>query len=285
MNIEKEFEALKTLIEDCGELAREYYYNPENARTGKDDGTIVTEIDTTIETRLRAYVQEHFPDDTIVGEEGDDVVGTSGYVWYIDPIDGTENLVRKIPFFAITATRLGPGPEDSFAIVHNPISRQTFAALMEDGMYENENIATLTSETIGDRIVVDVANGSGKDGAILKKARYALITGLGMHYGKSGNYNSGLLEFAYVASGRLDGFLSLQHKPWDSAAGLYLVKAAGGAIHKFTNGKWELYEGSIRDLYGESYREQHIYFVSHPDIAAEVLEFIGNPYDWAERIA
>lgn len=282
MDIEKEFQDLKKVIEKCGEHARDYFYSPINPNTQKEDGSLVTEIDEKIESILRAHVEERFPDDSIVGEEGDIKEGTSGFVWFIDPIDGTENFTRKIPIFSVTATRLGPTVEDSFAIVYNPISKQIFSSLMENGSYENEHLLNMTADTIGGRCRVS-ASGDTKYESWIRPAVLNLWKGLYNQLGKSGNMDSALLELAYVASGRIDGFLGVHYKPWDSAAGLYLVKAAGGAISVFSEGTWTRYNGAIRDLYGQDHTNQPLTFVSHPDIHQEVLDFVGDPKDWAEK--
>lgn len=281
MNIETQYKSLITEIEDAGEAARDYFYAHESQNVAKSDGSLVTEIDTMTEDRLRAHIVTYFPDDTIVGEEGDDTVGTSGFVWYIDPIDGTENFIRKIPFFCITEVRLGPSAEGSFAVVHNPITKQTFASIMEDGVYENTNLCELSAQGIANKTLIHVT--SNKDEEWMKPARYRLQAEFARRYGKSGIFGSALLEYAYVASNRIDGFLNIGLNAWDSAAGLYLVKAAGGAISIYADGKWSRYEGPIKELYGQSRREKIISFVSHPAIHDEILELVGDPRQWAEN--
>lgn len=282
MRIENEFQDLKKVIESAGKLASTYFYSGINPASQKDDGSIVTEIDVQIEHILRNHIRERFPDDTIVGEEGDTTQGTSGFVWFIDPIDGTQNFVRKIPFFAVTATRLGETSEDSFAIIHNPISNQTFASVNENGSYENEHLCNLTADPIGSRYFITVSGNTNKN-SWTKSARTTLQKELAIRYGKSGHYNSALLELAYVAASRLDGFLLWDLGPWDSAAGLYLVRAAGGAISVFKNGVWTVYTGPIKDLYGPSYTESPALFVSHQAIHREILDFVGDPKQWADE--
>jgi fructose-1,6-bisphosphatase/inositol monophosphatase family enzyme len=105
---------------------------------------------------------------------------------------------------------------------------------------------------------------------------------LGKKYGRSASYSSGLLELAYVAAGRLDGVISLYNNPWDTAAGLYLNKAAGSAISIFVDGKWGLYTGAIKDLYGADLRTRHLILVSDASIHQELCDFVGDPKQWAE---
>lgn len=279
--IENRFHELVQVIETAGLEAKTYFFKQE-AYAEKTDGSVLTEVDTRTERAIRDFVTANFPDDSIVGEEDDTIVGNSGFVWFIDPIDGTENFVRKIPFFSITATRLGPTPEDSFSIIHNPVSGQTFASLMEDGVYENQNVVQMTAETIGSKYVVNVTCGKGE--SWYKPARYALTYTIALEYGKSAVFSSALLEYAYLAAGRIDGFINLGLEPWDSAAGLYLVKAAGGAISTFTDETWQRYTGAIRDLYGPDYQATPIIFASHPDIHEQFCDFIGNPRNWAEKV-
>ncbi len=279
--MEKKFEDLKQLIDSLGLTAREYFTSALNPNEQKGDGSIVTEIDKRIEGEIRSFISENFPKDTIVGEEDDTVSGNSGYVWYIDPIDGTENFVRKIPFFAITATRLGPGPEGSFAIVHNPVTGQTFSSYMEDGAYENKNICFPTNNKVGSRHAINVSGNSKNGNEWVRSARTALWKAIYEKYGKSGSLNCALLECAYVSADRLDGFLSMETEPWDCAAGLYLIKASGGSISYYDNG-WIHHAGAIKDIFGESHERRRTIFVSHPEIHDEFLNFIGNPESWAD---
>lgn len=280
MTTKEKFNGLIECIEGCGEAARAYFNDVENNSVQKADGSVVTEIDTKTEEIIRTFVEEHFPEDTIVGEEGEDVVGTSDFLWFIDPIDGTENFVRKIPLFSITAVRLGSTMEDTMAVVHNPITRQTFASFGSEGAYENMNLCNHTSDTIGGRYIINI--GAGTRAPDIKSAQYELYKAITLKFGKSGTFNSALLEFAYVAAGRLDGFLSINHKPWDSAAGLYLAKSAGAAISVHGDNGWKRYDGAIKDLYGKNHKEQNTYFVSHPDIHDEILNFIQNPLGWSD---
>ncbi len=280
MNITQEFTDLISVIEAAGEEARAYFYSAVNPTTQKTDGSIVTAVDEAIEQTLRAHIAKRFPHDTVVGEEGDTTIGTSGFVWYIDPIDGTDNFVRKIPFFAVTAARLGPTAEDSFAIIHNPISQQTFASLMEAGTYEDKNLCTLTADSIGGKYFITVSANT-RHNETLRQVRSALWGALYQRFGKAGSYHSALLELAYVAAGRLDGALFVGMSPWDTAAGLYLVKAAGGAISMFKSGQWNRVEQlPIQHLYGSTFEAPATVFVSHPDIHEEVLDFVDDPLRW-----
>lgn len=277
MNIEEKFIALIKEVEKASHIAREYFDSDSLVKEDKDDGSMVTEVDKGIERILRNFVQEHFPDDSIIGEEEDSVEGTSGFVWHIDPIDGTDNFLRKIPFCAVSIARLGDTQEDSFAIVHNPITNQTFASLMENGTYENERITNLTAEPLGSKYVIGM--GRGRKESWMVPAGFAIQKLLGEKYGRCMPYNCTALELAYISAGRIDAFITYGLHSYDYAAGLYLVKAAGGAISVFENGEWKLWTGSLKELCSEHGR---IMFVSHPDINKEMTDLIGDPRAWGE---
>lgn len=277
MTTEEKFELLKDEIEVASKLARAYFDSEDFSNEQKEDGSVVTKIDQEIEKVLRDFIGRHFPDDAIVGEEQENKEGTSGFVWHIDPIDGTDNFLRKIPFCCISVARLGDTPEDSFAIIHNPITSHTFSSYGDNGHYENERIVKMTAEPLSGKYAFSVCRGRKK---WMYPAGRNIIAALAAEYGKASGYGSCALEFAYVAAGRIDGLITFGLNTYDYGAGLYLVRAAGGAISVFEDGSWKLYEGSIKDLCDEHGKT---IFVSHPDVHMEMRDFIGNPERWADE--
>ncbi len=274
------FEALQTLIEgELGGLAREAFYGTHTGNTQKYDGSVVTEVDTTIEKKLKVFIREHFSEDAIYGEEEGFVPGTSDFVWVIDPIDGTDNFVRKVPFFAITIVRLGLQTEGTFSIIYNPASRQLFSSFEGGPVYENGQVCLPLGNLVGGRSFVTVT-GSNSSAPWIKMARQNIQKGLYQEFGKSGHYHSSLLEHAYVAAGRLDGMLQLEMNAWDSAAGVYLVQASGGTVSVLQDDTWIKHEGDIRELYGKDFSKKPTLFVSRPEIHEQAVSCIGIPKAW-----
>jgi myo-inositol-1(or 4)-monophosphatase len=271
------FEVLIAEIKAAGILARDYFDNNESSNEQKADGSVVTAIDKAIEDRLVSYIRNHFPDDTIVGEEGDGFVGTSDFVWHIDPIDGTDNFLRRIPFCAISLARLGSTDEDSFAVVHNPITKQTFSSFMDEGVFEQEKLHELDNNVLGGRAMISIARGRE---SWMKSASYNIRKALGMQFGGGNSFGCCALELAYVAANRIDGVLTFGLNTYDYAAGLYLIKSAGGMISVFSDGQWQPWEGSIKNLCAE---HGTTIFASHAGIHAEALSLIGNPRDWSDE--
>lgn len=279
MTIEEKFHALVALVETEGLKARAYFDNNQNANEQKADGSVVTQIDKDIEASLVAFIRAEFPDDSIVGEEGEGYVGISDFVWHIDPIDGTDNFLRRIPFCAISVARLGSTTEDSFGIVHNPITKQTFAALMDNGVYEREHVHILNDSILGGRTMVSIARGRE---LWMKSASYNIRKALAMKFGGGNSFGSCALELAYIAANRIDGQLTFGLNSYDYGAGLFLVKAAGGLISVFEHDAWTLWTGSLKDLCATHGKTM---FTSHGGIHAEALLLIGNPRDWSDETA
>ncbi len=277
MTIEEKFHTLITLMETEGLKARAYFDDNQNANEQKVDGSVVTQIDKDIEDSLVRFIRTEFPDDTIIGEEGDGYIGTSDFVWHIDPIDGTDNFLRRIPFCAISVARLGSTSEDSFGIVHNPITKQTFAALMDNGVYECEHVHVLNEQLLGGRAVISI--GRGRE-SWMKSAAFNMFKAIGTQLGKPMILNCTALELGYIAANRIDGVLNFGEKSYDYAAGLFLVKAAGGQISVFENNAWSPWTGSLKDLCAEHGKSM---FISHGGIHAGALSLIGNPRDWSDE--
>lgn len=278
MTIEEKFELLKDEIEVASKLARDYFDSADFSNEKKADGSVVTEIDQAVEKRIRSFIALHFPEDAVVGEEHADTTGTSGFVWHVDPIDGTDNFLRKIPFCAVSITRLGDTTEGSFAIVHNPITSHTFETFEGGKVYENGHLGKMTAEPLGGKLVPSIgAIGRSPSDRL---ARYNLQKELALRYGKCVSYSCTALQVAYLAAGRLDAFITFGLNSYDYGAGLYMVKAAGGAISVFEDGEWNLWEKSIKDLCDSHGK---IIFASHPDIHIEMRDFIGDPKAWADK--
>lgn len=264
-------------IEVASSCARVYFEEDDTKNESKSDGSVVTEVDKAIEELLVKYIRNHFPEDSIVGEEGEGHQGASPFIWHIDPIDGTDNFLRKIPFCAVSVARLGDTEEDSFAVVHNPITRQTFSAFVDEGVYENRHIHKLNDLLLGGRAVVSLCRGKEK---WMKSASYNLQKEFGLRFGKGAGFGSCALELAYVAANRIDGVLTFGLNSYDYAAGLFLINAGGGKISVFRDGRWQLWNGSLKEL---CKKHDETIFASHSGLHEEVLEIVGDPRSWSDE--
>jgi myo-inositol-1(or 4)-monophosphatase len=272
-------DSLVAAIQHAGRHAVAYIEDTHAASRLKVDGTVVTEVDLAIEKELVTYIRAEFPYDAIVGEEDGSHAGTSGCVWHIDPIDGTENFARKVPFFAISVARLSDVSEECIGIVYNPVTRQTFFTVGESSgnVFENEAPCEVTSAIIAGKYLITM--GSSRKESWMRPAALKLRTSLGLRFGSSMAYGCTALELSYVAANRFDAYLTFGLNSYDYAAGLLLCKSAGAAISVYEKGAWSRYSGTLKKLC-----ENHgaVFFVSHPHMHDEVTAFIGNPEKWAE---
>lgn len=272
MDIEQKFHEFKQVVREAGTIAKKYFDEGDTNCEIKGDKSVVTKVDMAIEAKLVEYIKANFPNDAIIGEEGGEHLGTSGFVWHIDPIDGTDNFLRKIAFCGISVARLGDTAEDSFGIVYNPITDQMFSSFLETegGVFENERVCKITPEPLGGRYFLSV--GPGKE-PWMKPARYKIMERFGLSMGKGASLGCTAMELAYLSANRIDAYISFGLKSYDYAAGLFLAKAAGGVISVYEDGGWKLWSGNLKEFCSVHART---FFVSHPDVHQEMLANIGD---------
>jgi myo-inositol-1(or 4)-monophosphatase len=190
----------------------------------------VTEVDLNAEREIIYHLQKAYPDHAILGEESG-LIGNENaeYRWIIDPLDGTTNFIRGIPHYAVSIACLYRGRIEH-AVILDPVRREEFTASRGRGAQLN-----------GHRI--RVSDLSSLDGALLgtgipfkdhcddRLAPYSksieLLAGQCAGIRRAG---AASLDLAYVAAGRLDAFWEIGLAQWDIAAGVLLVREAGGMV-------------------------------------------------------
>ncbi len=187
---------------------------------------IVTAVDVASEKLIRHEILAVRPDDSFVGEEGDDVAGTSGVTWVADPIDGTVNFLYSIPQFAISiAARIG---DDVVAgVVHNPVSGETFTAERGGGAFlDGEPISVSSCTALAKALV-----GIGYTYVAEVRGHQAVETARLIPVVRDiRRLGSAALDLCFVACGRLDAYVERGLKPWDLAAGRLIATEAGARV-------------------------------------------------------
>jgi myo-inositol-1(or 4)-monophosphatase len=196
----------------------------------KGVNNFVTEVDINAEQEIIYHLQKAFPEHAILGEESGLTGSESAeYRWIIDPLDGTTNFVRGIPHYAVSIACTYRGKLEH-AVIVDPVRREEFTASRGRGAQLN-----------GHRIrVSDLAN---LDGALLgtgipfknhcddKLVAYSKsLEVLAAQCAGIRRAGAASLDLAYVAAGRLDAFWETGLAPWDMAAGVLLVREAGGLV-------------------------------------------------------
>ena len=196
------------------------------AHRRKSDGSLCTEADMAAQQLLSRKLQSiiNIP---VLGEEmpaaEQNAIWQSGSegLWCIDPIDGTSNFVRGLPYFAVSVALLRKG-KGVMGVVYDPVADEAFAAELGKGAF-------LNGERLVGRETVDALN-QALASVDLKRLNTNLVVQLATHppYSSQRNLGASALDWCYTAAGRYDVYLHGGQKIWDYAAGLLILSEAGG---------------------------------------------------------
>ena len=199
--------ASKILIRDFGELE-----NLQVSKKGPKD--FVTNADIKAEKIIIEELKKARPNYSIISEEnGVEKNKDESNFWIIDPIDGTTNFLHGVPHFAISIA-LQSNNEIVCGLIYDPIKDELFYAEKNHGAYFNNQRIRVSKKRDIDECLFAVG-----------KSKY----NPDLIYRRSG---SAALDLAYVASGRFDGYFQNNLNLWDIAAGIIIVKEAGGIINE-----------------------------------------------------
>ncbi len=226
----------RRLIRDFGELE-----NLQVSRKGPAD--FVTAADERTEKILVEELSIARPGYGFLLEEAGSIAGSDKtHRFVIDPIDGTTNFMHGVPHFAIS---IGLERENVVvsALVFNPVIDEMYVAERGHGAFlNNKRLRVAARSNLADIIVASGAPFMGKDGReeFLKEADSILAATAGIR-----RFGSAALDLAWVAAGRFDAFWERKLQPWDIAAGLLLVREAGGMVSDLTGREEMLKSGDI----------------------------------------
>ena len=213
--------ASKTLIRDFGEIEKLQV-------SVKGPSDFVSSADIKAEKIIIEELKKARPNYSIISEEdGSKTNEDNRNVWIIDPIDGTNNFLHGIPHFAISIA-LKSKDEIVCGVIYDPIKDEMFYAEKNNGAYFNNHRIKVSKRKKFDDCIF--AMGGNDEEALKDKA----ITNQSIR--KSG---SAALDMAYVAAGRYDGYFQKNLKLWDIAAGIIIVKEAGGQTNEINLNKNE----------------------------------------------
>lgn len=214
------------LAKRAGELGMQYFRRLDTLTIeSKGHQDMVSEADRDVETFIREALTAEYPDDAIVGEEHAPRPGMSGYSWVIDPIDGTANFVRGIPAWCVVIAGFRDGATD-VGVIHEPSTGETFHARRGGGAFLDGHPIRASGATS----LTEGSLGTGFSNRAEAGNVVGLIADL---LGQGGVYfrnASGALMLAYVAAGRLIGYVEEHMNAWDCLAGMLMIEEAGGRI-------------------------------------------------------
>lgn len=203
---------------------------PSFSVSAKGDRDLVTDVDTAVEDALREFLTAETPEIGVLGEErGRSGVG-GGRWWALDPIDGTANFARGIPLCGISLA-LVDGEHSTVAAIALPYLGVTYTAARGEGAYANgERVGASDATHLRDAMIAVGDFAIGELAEEKNRARLLLLSDLGARAQKIRMLGTAAIDLAWVADGKLDAALILSNNPWDTMAGVLLVREAGGAV-------------------------------------------------------
>ncbi len=208
----------------------------------KGDKDLVTEVDRESERLIVEQVLARFPDHSILAEEGSCPRGDAPFRWVIDPLDGTTNFAHGFPWFCVSIALEAEGVP-MVGVIFDPIHDELFTASKGNGAFLNGRRLHVSSRPSLDESLLgtgfpydcatDPVNNFDNFMAFQRAARGIRRVG------------AAALDLAAVAAGRLDGFWELKLKPWDVAAGVLLVREAGGMVSGFDGSAYSISQDRI----------------------------------------
>lgn len=208
----------------------------------KGDKDLVTEVDRESERLIVEQLLTRFPHHSILAEEGSCPHRESPFCWVIDPLDGTTNFAHAFPWFCVSIALVADS-ELVAGVIYNPINDELFTATRGGGAFLNGRRLRVSSRSplketlLGTGFPYDCAtdplNNFDNFMAFQKAARGIRRAG------------AAALDLAAVAAGRLDGFWELKLKPWDVAAGVLMVREAGGMVSGFDGSAYSILHNRI----------------------------------------
>ncbi len=209
----------------------------------KGPSDYVSQADIKSEKIVREELLKARPTYGFLGEEGEEIKGTDGtHRWIVDPLDGTTNFLHGFPMFSVSIA-LERGGELVAGVIFNPATDELFTAEKGGGAYMNDRrLRVAGRKKLTDSIVTcGVPHlGRGNHGKFL--VQLANVMGEVSGVRRTG---AASIDLAYLAAGHVDGYWEEGLAPWDIAAGIVLIREAGGFIYDADGGTKMLEKGSL----------------------------------------
>ena len=199
------------------------------AATKSSDVDVVTQADRDSETLIRATILAERPDDSFLGEEGDDVAGTTGVRWIVDPIDGTVNFVYGLPEYAVSIAAEVDGRVVAGIVVNVATGVEHTAYRTETGVVarrDGEPVGVRGPAPLAQRLVL---TGFSYDADMRERQARGLVRLL-PQVRDIRRHGSCALELCHLADGQADGYFEVGVNLWDHAAGALVAEGAGARV-------------------------------------------------------
>jgi myo-inositol-1(or 4)-monophosphatase len=240
---------LQTWLEIASEaaLAAGEIINRHRGRLGEVEnkgrlGDLVTIADRQAEAIIIEIIQRHLPSHSILAEETGKYGNNAEYLWIIDPLDGTTNYAHQYPFSAVSIGLAIDGVPQ-LGVIYDPWRDELFRAATGLGATCNRQpIRVSGTTTLAESLLVTGFAYDRHQTDDHNYREFCYLTHLTQGVRRGG---AAAIDLAYVACGRLDGYWERGLSPWDLAAGVVLVREAGGSVTAYDESDFQLASGRI----------------------------------------
>ena len=243
-----DLQAIKELLVETAKQAGDFIFQEaqkfnSGAIEYKDVNNVVSYVDKEAEKlivdRLRAF-------DASIGfiteEETAQTEDINGYNWIIDPLDGTANFVHGVPHYSVSLA-LAKGKEVLAGVVYHIPNKEVYSAVSGQGAFKGDVKLKVTALERLNQTLLATGFPYYKFEEMNKYVK--ILEELMQNTHGLRRFGSAALDLAYVAEGHFDGFFEYNLNSWDMAAGVLLVKEAGGAVTDFEGGDEYLFRGDV----------------------------------------
>jgi len=262
----KDIETIIEAAEEAGTYLKKMFRRGVQVRK-KGAIDLVTDADVNSETILIKRLKDHFPY-PIIGEETATNIAASGTYFLVDPLDGTTNFTRRIPFYAVSIA-LMDGLYPVAAVVHLPEFKETYFAIKEGGAYVKKKDQKIRISVSNTELLSDSVLATGFPYDVWSNYQPVLASLKAMLTGARAlrRFGSAAIDLCLVANGIFDGYFEFSLKPWDTAAGALIVEEAGGRV---TNLKGERFNPFMKEIAATNGK-------IHDDLLKRINKELGGP--------
>ncbi|AFY61033.1 inositol monophosphatase family protein [Synechococcus sp. PCC 6312] len=267
-----------------GKILQAHWGQLEMVEEKGRSGDLVTIADKESEAAVLGILQKNFPSHQILAEESGRIgTNTSPYLWAIDPLDGTTNYAHQYPFSAVSIGLLVEG-EPQVGVIFDPFHQELFAAAK--GLGATVSTPPLTAAAtkhlhvshtsqLRDSLLVTGFAYDRRETSDNNYAEFCYLTHLTQGVRRAG---AAAIDLAYVACGRLDGYWERGLSPWDLAAGVVIVREAGGVVTAYDQSALVLETGRILATNGRIHSQLSQALTAVAPIKAQFPDFSTFPF-------
>jgi len=236
-----------------GNILKEGFGTTFNISSKEGKNNLVTEFDLKSEQAIINHIKSVFPEHSFLAEESGRTGSNKDEItWVIDPLDGTVNFAHSLPIFSVSIAAV-KNNDILCGVVYQPILNELFTAVAGQG-------ATLNGEKIYPSDNDDMSSSflvTGFPYNVHKNPGHCVDHFIGII--RQGipirRLGSAALDLAYVAAGRFDGFWEIDLNPWDVAAGVLIVREAGGMVTQYNNDLYTIWDNNMLATNGKVHDE------------------------------